>query len=281
MFLLICSLLSSILTAQNYEVTPYGAKVASLAEGGRAFINGYDSIMINPAGTAMIEDPQFGFAFDAANYVSMSIGYVDDSGFHIMQVFKDIDRAFSVAGAQTYAGFSYALSKYWLVGANFGYNYYQDNNGWDVNFGLDFGPGLKNATRTGFIGAVTVRNPFENGGQGEVSGTLGYSYKSTFSITIDNIYVFQDDIIIGTTVVDRKRYDIVMALESYPLESDDYCMSFAGRIEDVSGDNNLKFGIGFGYVGDTFRADLGLFATKFEKSKIEKMTFAISLIFGV
>lgn len=281
MFLVIFALISSALNAQIYEVTPYGAKAASLAEGGRAFINGYDSAMINPAGTAMIEEPEFGFGIGIGGYVSMSLGYVDDNGFHIYQSFKDIDSHFAVGGAQTYMGFSHALSRYWLVGFNFGYNYYQQDNGWDVNFGIDFGPGLKTATGTGLIGAVAIRSPFENGGAGEVSATLGYAYRSVFNITIDNIYVFEDNMIVGTTLVNTERYDMVLAIESFPTESDEFSMSFSGRIEGLGEDNRLKIGIGFGYVGDSFKFDTGFYATSFEKSKIDKLTFAMSLIFGV
>ena len=281
MLLLIFALLSSSLTAQNYEVTPYGAKVASLAEGGRAFINGYDSVMINPAGTGLLDEPQFGLGVDIGRYTSLSFGYVDDSGFHLLQAFKDIDNDFTVVGTQTYVGFSYAISKLWVMGINVGYNYAQDENGWDINFGLDFGPGLRTATRTGFIGAVAIRNPFQNGGVGEVSATLGYSYKSSFSIALDNIYVFEDNTIIGTVPIDRKRYDVVLALESYPLESEDYSMTFSTRIASVGETNDIKVGAGFGYVGDTFRFDTGLYATEFSGGKIKRMTFAISLLFGV
>ncbi len=281
MFLLIFALLSGSLSAQTYSTNQYGAKAVSLAEGGRAFVSGYDSIMINPAGTSLTDEPQFGVGSSFGDYASVSIGYVDEGGFHIFQSFKDIDNKFGVGGAQTYAGFSYALSGLWLVGFNAGYNYFQTHKGFDVNFGIDFGPGLKSATRTGFIGAVSIRNPFQNGGHGEVSGTLGYSYKSTFSITMDNIYVFQDGVVSGLSIINQDRYDMVLALESYPLESEEYSMTFSTRIEGFGTDNNFKVGGGLGYVGDTFKVDTGVYATDFTRGRIRKITFAISLIFGV
>ena len=281
MLLLIFALLSGGLSAQTYNISPYGAKSISLAEGGRAFVSGYDAIMINPAGTSLTDEPQFGVGSAFGDYASVSIGYVSESGFHIFQSFRDMDRKLTVGGAQTYAGFSYALSGLWLVGFNAGYNYFQTHNGFDVNFGLDFGPGLKSATRTGFIGAIAIRNPFQNGGNGEVSGTLGYSYKSTFSITLDNIYVFQDGVVSGLNIIGQDRYDMVFALESYPLESEDFSMTFSTRIEDFGSDDNVKVGGGVGYVGDTFKFDTGIYATDFTRGRIRKMIFAVSLIFGV
>lgn len=283
--LLIISLLISIFsTNTNAEyVSPYGAKVISVAEGGRAFLRGYDAIMINPAGAYFVDGSETGFGMNFGySYASLSLMYAGDNGFQFGFATKDLDRNWSVDSMQTYAGYSFELSKWWIIGINTGYNFVSTHRGWDMNFGISFGPGLPTASRSGLIGAVTIRNPFENGGGGEVSGSIGYSYRSAFSLSIDNIYVFKDKDHPNTNGTFSDRYDIVFAIETYPLESNDFSMTFSGRINSVGDYNEIKIGAGFGYIiASASRFNFGVYATEFNHSRIERMTFGFSFIQGM
>jgi hypothetical protein len=264
-------------------VSPYGAKDLSLGQGGRSFITGYDSIMINPAGTALLDEGegQFGFGLDFGTYTSLSVGYVDDSGFHMILSSKDIDSARSVESMALYAGFSNQLSDWWVMGFNFGYNFLKVQNGWDINFGIDFGPGLPTAQKTGLIGSVTIRNPFENGGQGEISAGLGYSYRSLFNVTVDNIIVFRNKFDSNYPLAPQKQDDIVFAVETLPTEDQDFAMNVSARFNDVARANHVQAGIGAGYVGETFRFDFGIYFMDFQTSFFKNTQFGFSLISGV
>jgi len=278
--IVILSLLVSMLNAQS--VSPYGAKVIGQAEGGRPFLKGYDAVMINPAGTYYTDSGQFGLGAGFGNYKSFSVAYVGESGFHIMQAIHDLDSHRSVAAMQTYFGFAYELAKWWVLGANTGYNYLKSSkNGWDVNFGIDFGPGLPSANHSGIVGAVTVRNPFEKGGTGEVGVSLGYSYRSAFNMTVDNIYSYNNDVIINNLIIYEDYYDLVFVVEAFPLESDDFSMSFSGRINDVSGSNDITIGTQFGYIGESFKFDVGLYANDFSAGHLRNVTFGFSMIYGM
>lgn len=279
--IVLLSLLMTLLSGVE-TTTPYGAKDLSLGLGGRSFINGYDAIMVNPAGTGLLEDKgQFGFGINFGTYTSLSAGYVDDSGFHVLFAAQDLDQGFTVEALKTYAGFSTALSDWWVIGFNFGYNYVKVQNGWDINLGIDFGPGLPTATKTGLIGSVTIRNPFQNGGDGEVSAGLGYSYRSVFNVTVDNIAVFRNKSEDGTPITPQKRYDLVFAVESYPTEEEDIAMTMSARIVGVARENNTQGGVGVGFVGESFRFDVGLYFTDFQTSFLRNAKFGFSLISGV
>jgi len=285
--LIIISLLLSIFTANtNAErVSPYGAEVISLAEGGRAFLKGYDAIMINPAGAYFVDSSEAGFGINFGySYASMSAMYAGENGFQFGVAVKDLDKHWSVDSMQTYVGYSYELSKWWIIGANTGYNFVSTHRGWDMNFGISFGPGLPTANRSGLIGAITIRNPFENAGAGtgEVSGSIGYSYRSSFNLCIDNIYVFQDTDHPNSNGTYPDRYDIVFAIETFPLEEDDFSMTFSGRINSVGDYNELKVGAGFGYIITTSsRFNFGAYATGFSHSRIQNMTFGLSFVQGM
>ena len=278
--ILILSLLLTLLNGVEI-VTPYGAKDLSLGLGGRSFIEGFDAIRINPAGTGLIDSGQFGAGLDFGTYTSLSVGFVSDSGFHLLLASKDIDRAHTVESMETYVGYSTQLSKWWVVGANVGYNYLKFQNGWDTNFGIDFGPGLPTAQKTGIIGSVTVRNPFENGGDGEVSAGLGYSYRSSFNLSVDNIIVFRTKDQDGNRISTQKRDDIVFAVESLPTQDENFAMYISTRILGITKDNHVQAGVGVGYIGDSFRLDIGLYFTDFQKSFFKNSLFGLSLISGV
>ncbi|MFH1223849.1 MAG: hypothetical protein V1647_05865 [Pseudomonadota bacterium] len=277
--IIILSLILSMLDAQ--VVTPYGAKVLALSEGGRPFVTGYDAVMTNPAGAAFVDSTQFGFGMNFGNYKSLSAAYIGESGFHIVQAIHDLDSNNSVAMMQTYFGFAYEFSKWWVIGFNVGYNYLKTSPGWDINFGIDFGPGIRTANHSGFIGSISIRNPIENAGVGEFVGSLGYTYRSAFSISVDNMYRFSNDIVVNNVLVDISEYDIVAAVETFPLESDEFSMLFSVRINAVSEDNDMKAGMGFGYLGEDFRFDLGLYANDFRRGGIQNITFGFSFIYGV
>lgn len=283
--LIIISLLLSIFTNNtNAEyVSPYGAKVISVAEGGRAFLRGYDAIMINPAGAYFVDASETGFGMNFGHgFSSLSLMYAGDNGFQVGFATKDLDTHWTVDSMQTYIGYSYELSKWWVIGVNTGYNFVSSHRGWDMNFGISFGPGLPTANRSGLIGAVTIRNPFENAGTGEVSGTIGYSYRSSFNLCIDNIYVFTDKAHPNTNGTYPDRYDIVFAIETFPLEDDDFSMTFSGRINSVGDYNEIQIGTGLGYVmTSTSRFNFGLYATEFNHSRIQNMTFGFSFIQGM
>lgn len=278
--ILLLSLLMTLLGGVE-NVTPYGAKDLSLGLGGRSFISGYDAIMINPAGTSLVNNGQFGFGIAFGTYKSLSVGYAADNGFHLMFASKDIDSSFTVESMQTYVGYSTQLSKLWLVGVNVGYNFLKAQNGWDINFGIDFGPGLPTAQKTGLIGSVTVRNPFENGGDGEVSAGLGYSYKSIFNINVDNIAVFRTKNDIGQKILTQKRYDLSFTVETFPTEEEDLSMVVSARINGLTKENTVQAGFGIGYVSDTFRLDFGMYFKEFQTSILKNSVFGISLISGV
>jgi hypothetical protein len=280
--IVLLSLLMTLLSGVE-TVTPYGAKDLSLGLGGRSFISGYDAIRINPAGTALLDEGegQFGLGLDFGPYTSLSVGYVDDSGFHMMLASKDIDSSFSVESMELYAGFSSQLSDWWVMGFNFGYNFLSSHNGWDVNFGIDFGPGLPTAQKTGLIGSVTIRNPFENGGEGEISAGLGYSYRSLFNVTVDNIIVFRNKVDNTTLLAPQKQDDIVFAVETLPTEDQDIAMTVSARINDVARANHVQAGVGVGYVGESFRFDFGLYFRDFQTSFFKNTQFGFSLISGV
>jgi len=262
-------------------VTPYGAKDLSLGLGGRSFIEGFDAIRINPAGAGLTDNGQFGVGVDFGTYTSLAIGLVSDSGFHMILASKDIDRAHTVDSMETYVGYATQLSRWWVIGANVGYNFLKYQNGWDTNFGIDFGPGLPTAQKTGIIGSVTIRNPFENGGDGEVSAGLGYSYRSLLNVSVDNIVVFRTKDANGSKIATQKRYDLVFAVESLPTQDESFAMDFSARILGLSKENHIQAGIGFGYVSDSFRLDLGFYFTDFQKSFFKNSLFGISLISGV
>lgn len=280
--IMIMSALSSLYSLQM--VSPYGAKNISLAEGGRAFISGYDAIMVNPAGAYFVEDSETGFGVNFGyGSGSTSLGYAGSNGFQAIFAVSDIDKKFAVEAMKLYMGYSHELAKWWIVGINAGYNFNSKDNGFDMNFGISFGPGLRTATRSGFIGAVTIRNPFERAGtEGEVSGTIGYSYRSLFNISIDNIYVFRDFLYPILPGLYGDRYDIVFAVETFPLESDDFSMTFSGRINAVGDYNQLRIGMGMGYVSsETSRFNFGIYATEFNNAKIEKIIFGFSFVQGM
>ena len=283
--LIIISLLLSIFAnnAGAEYVSPYGAQVISLAEGGRAFLKGYDAIMVNPAGAHFVDSSETGFGMNFGySYSSFSLMYAGDNGFQFGFATKDLDKQWSVDSMQTYAGYSLEISKWWILGVNTGYNFVSSHRGWDMNFGISFGPGLPTANRSGLIGAVTIRNPFENGGTGEVSGSIGYSYRSSFNLCIDNIYVFTDKDHPNPDGTLSDRYDIVFAIETYPLEEDDLSMTFSGRINSVGDYNEIKIGAGFGYVITTAsRFNFGVYATEFNHSRIQNMTFGFSFVQGM
>ncbi|MCX6112401.1 MAG: hypothetical protein NTY22_03835 [Proteobacteria bacterium] len=274
------SLLMTLLNGVEI-VTPYGAKDLSLGLGGRSFIDGYDAIRINPAGTGLLDSGQFGIGLNFGTYASLSVGYVGDNGFHLIIASKDIDRARTVESMETYIGYATQLSKWWVIGANLGYNYLKVKNGWDVNFGIDFGPGLPTAQKTGLIGSVTIRNPFENGGDGEVSAGLGYSYRSVFKITVDNIIVYRTKDQNGNRTTAQKRDDIVFAVESLPTAEENFSMNVSAKIVGVERDNNIQAGFGVGYVSESFRFDVGLYFTDFQTSFFKNSMFGFSLISGV
>ena len=283
--LIIISFLLSIFTNNvNAEyVSPYGAKVISLAEGGRSFLKGYDAIMINPAGAYFVDESETGVGMNFGySYASMSVMYAGDNGFQFGFATKDIDKKWTIDSMQTYIGYSYEISKWWIIGANAGYNFISSHKGWDMNFGISFGPGLPTANRSGLTGAITIRNPFENAGVGEVSGSIGYSYRSSFNICIDNIYVFTDKDHPNTNGTYDDRYDIVFAVETFPLEEDDLSMTFSGRINSVGDYNEIKIGMGLGYViSMSSRFNFGVYATKFDHSRVQDMTFGFSFVQGM
>ncbi|MEI6080793.1 MAG: hypothetical protein WCQ53_09190 [bacterium] len=279
--ILLLSMLMTLLSAE--VVTPYGARDLALELGGRSFIDGYDAIRINPAGTGLLKEGegQFGFGMDFGTYSSLSVGYVGDNGFHLIFASKDIDRKFTVGSMETYAGFSTELSKWWVIGVNLGYNYLKVVNGWDMNFGIDFGPGLPTAQKTGLIGSVTIRNPFENGGDGEVSAGLGYSYRSRLNINVDNIVIFRNKSDTGVAIAPQKRYDLVFAVESMPSEEDNFSMDVSARISGLARDNHVQAGVGVGYVSEGFRFNVGLFFMDFTTSFFKNTQFGFSLVSGV
>ncbi|MEI6092484.1 MAG: hypothetical protein WCQ47_02230 [bacterium] len=279
--ILLLSLLVTLLGSAENIVTPYGAKDLSLGLGGRSFISGYDAMMINPAGVSITNNGQFGFGLAFGTYKSLSVGYASDNGFHLILSSKDIDSHRTAESMQTYFGYSTQISKLWLIGANVGYNYLKIINGWDLNFGIDFGPGLPTAQKTGLIGSITVRNPFENGGDGEVSAGLGYSYKSLFNINVDNIAVFRTKNDYGQKILTQKRYDIAFAVEMLPTEEEDFSMTVSARVNGMTKENNVEAGFGVGYVSQTFRIDFGLYFKELQTSILKNSVFGISLISGV
>jgi len=285
MLIIVSLLLSMFIGSVNAQerVSPYGAKVISLADGGRTIVKGYDAVMTNPASAYFIDDSEFGYGMNFGySFASLSLLYAGDSGFQAGFGAKDIDRSFKVDSLQTYMGYSFELSKWWIIGANLGYNFSSTHNGWDANFGISFGPGLPTANRSGLVGAITIRNPFEHAGVGEIAATIGYSYRSSFNVCIDNIYSFRDLLhpLAGGGYPDA--YDIVFAIETFPLEEDDFSMTFSGRINSVGDYNDLQIGMGFGYVMTmTSRINIGAFATEFKHAKIKAMTFGFSFIQGV
>jgi len=284
MLIIISFLLSIFINSANAEyVTPYGAKVVSVAEGGRAFLKGYDAIMMNPAGAYFVDTSEIGYGMNFGYGVtSFSLMYAGDGGFQFGFATKDLDKHWSIDSMQTYAGYSYELSKWWIVGINTGYNFVSTHRGWDMNFGISFGPGLPTANKTGLIGGVSIRNPFENAGTGEVSGSIGYSYRSAFNICIDNIYVFKDKKHPISSGVYPSSYDLVFAIETFPLEEDNFSMSFSARINSVSNYNDLQIGAGFGYIlAASSRFNFGAYATEFRHSRIQNMTFGFSFIQGM
>ena len=283
--LLILSLIISLLTgnASAEYTSPYGAKVIAAAEGGRAFLRGYDALMVNPAGAYFVDESETGFGMNFGNhFASFSLAHAGDNGFQAIFAAKDMDTGFTVESMQTYLGYSIELSKWWVIGINGGYNFMSKNNGWDMNFGISFGPGLPSANRSGLIGAVTIRNPFENAGTGEIAASIGYSYRSAFNLCIDNIYVFTDKLHPLSNGTYDDRYDIVFAIETFPLESDDFSMTFSGRINSVGDYNEILVGAGVGYVATrSSRFDIGVYATQFDHARIEKLSFGFSFIQGM
>ena len=293
MLIIISILLSIFINSTNAQsvstsvksVSPYGAKVISLAEGGRAFLKGYDAIMINPAGAYFVDSSETGFGMDFGyGYSSFSLMHAGDNGFQFGFATKDLDRQdrqWTTDSMQIYAGYAYELSKWWIIGANAGYNFVSSHRGWDMNVGISFGPGLPTANRSGLIGAITIRNPLEHAGVGEVSGSIGYSYRSAFSLSIDNIYIFTDKVHPNTNGTYPDRYDIVFAIETFPLEGNDFSMTFSGRINSVGDYNEIQIGTGLGYVmAASSRFNFGIYATEFSHSRIQNMTFGFSFVQG-
>jgi len=283
--LIIFSLLLSLISSNsNAEyVSPYGAKVISLADGGRTMLTGYDAVMTNPAGAYFVDESETGFGANFGyGYGSFGLLYAGDNGFQAGFAVKDLDTHRTTNLAQTYLGYSFELSKWWVIGINTGYNFWSTHNGWDLNFGVSFGPGLPTANRTGIVGAITIRNPFENGGVGEIAASVGYNYRSAFKICVDNIYIFEDKTNPNPDGTYPDRYDIVFAAETFPLEDDDFSMTFSGRIDSVGDLNQVQVGTGVGYImTKSSRFNVGLYATEFSHAKIERMTFGFSFVQGM
>ena len=283
--LIIFSLLLSLISSNsNAEyVSPYGAKVISVADGGRTLLKGYDAVMTSPAAAYFVDESETGLGMNFGySYASMSLMYAGDNGFQAGFAIKDLDTHKTTDSMQTYFGYSFELSKWWVIGINTGYNFFSNHSGWDMNFGISFGPGLPTANRTGIVGAITIRNPFENGGSGEIAASVGYNYRSSFSLCIDNIYVFQDKLHPNANGTFPDRYDIVFAIETFPLEEDDFSMTFSGRIDSVGDYNEIQIGAGLGYIITTSsRVNFGVYATEFRHSSIERMTFGFSFIQGM
>lgn len=284
MFIIFSLLLSLISSNSNAEyVSPYGAKVISVADGGRTLLKGYDAVMTNPASAYFVDESEVGLGMNFGySYGSMSMLFAGDNGFQAGFAVKDLDTHRTTNLAQTYLGYSFELSKWWVVGINTGYNFWSTDNGWDVNFGISFGPGLPTANRSGIVGAITIRNPFEHGGIGEVAASVGYVYRSAFNICIDNIYIFEDKMNPNANGTFPDRYDIVFAVETFPLEDDDLSMTFSGRVVAVGDYNDIQIGAGLGYVMTrSSRFNFGVYATQFSHARIERMTFGFSLVMGM
>ncbi len=284
MFIVLTILISLISSNSSAEwVSPYGAKVISVADGGRTLLKGYDAVMTNPASAYFVDESEVGIGMNFGySYASMSLMYAGENGFQAGFAVKDLDTKRYTDAMQTYLGYSIELSKWWIIGINTGYNFLSNHYGWDLNFGISFGPGLPTANRSGLVGAITIRNPFENGGNGEIAASIGYSYRSAFNLCIDNIYVFKDKFHPNTNGSFPDRYDIVFAVETFPLEEDDFSMTFSGRINSVGDYNDIQIGAGLGYVMTiSSRFNFGVYATQFRHSSIERITFGFSFIQGM